>query len=122
MVSVICLFITPQASYILSCLPFIFPEFIQILKRKPCIGKAVASLDYLSIQECLILKVDISKQAPIFIPLLPVVFKPYPFSFRHPLGKGRGLLSKECNRFFRVNGLRGIHSDKANPFLCTFHL
>lgn len=37
-------------------------------------------------------------------------------SWLHPLSKGRGLLPKVFNRLFRVNGLRGIHSDKADLF------
>jgi hypothetical protein len=87
-----------------------------MLKRKPCISKSIPLLDDFCIQESPIQKIDISQEAAISVPLLPLKLKARLLPIHHLFGEKICLSSKVFDRFLRMFGFRSIHTEQPDSF------
>ena len=104
--------LSPQSLLVLPCLSFISPELLYILKWKPCIGKSIPLLDDFCIQESPIQKIDISQEAAISIPLLPLKLKACLLPINHLFGEKIRFSSKVLHRFLRMFGFGSVQTDQ----------
>jgi hypothetical protein len=108
--------LSPQSPPVLPRLSLISPELLHILKRKPGISKSISLFDDFCIQESPVQKIDISKEAAISIPLLPLKLKACLLPINHLFGEKIRFSSKVLHRFLRMFGFRSIHTDQTDSF------
>jgi hypothetical protein len=108
--------LSPQSPPVFLRLSLISPELLHILKWKSCISKSIPLLDDFCIQEGPIQKIDISQEATISIPLLPLKLKACLLPINHLFGEKICFSSKILDRFLRMFGFRSIHTDQTDSF------
>lgn len=90
------------------------PELLHILERVFSISEPIPLLDNFCIQESFLHKIDIGKEAIVFISSGLVIFKSDFLLFNHSLGELIGFFSKILKRLFWMLCFGGINTDQAN--------